>query len=141
MSPVKHKGYIRANTGAEEEKRADGQSGLGPHSATDSARVRIFAGSGKDDGGTTDASTFLTCNIEGLSINYRPFVISYVSGFDFILLTETSATCFPVVLFPSHDVYVSPGVRLTDTNTARLSGGVDLLVGIKRNSCVTHVHV
>ena len=84
---------------------------------------------------------FLTYNIERLSIIYRPFAISYVSSFDFILLTETFATCFPVLLFPSHDVYVSPGVRLADTNTARLSGGVDLLVRIKRNSCVTHVHV
>ena len=67
---------------------------------------------------------------------------SYISGFDFILLTETFSTCFPVHLFSLHDVVVSPGVRLTDSKTARLSGGVALLVRKKKlNSFVKHVRV
>ena len=67
---------------------------------------------------------------------------SYISGFDFILLTETFSTCFPVHLFPLHDVFVSPGVRLTDSKTARLSGGVALLVRRKKHfSFVKHVRV
>ena len=84
-------------------------------------------------GGTSDALTFLTYNIEGLSTIYQPCVRSYISGFDFILLTETFSTCFPVHLFSLHDVVVSPGVRLTDSKTARLSGGVALLVRRKKN--------
>ena len=95
-------------------------TGFGP------ARVNTFTG--KDDGGTSDALTFLTYNIEGLSTIYQPCVRSYISGFAFILLTETFSTCFPVHLFPLHDVFVSPGVRLTDSKTARLIGGVALLV-------------
>ena len=125
--------FSRAAAGAGKEKRADGQWGLEPHSATDSASwgfgpARVNTFTGKDDGGTSDALTFLTYNIEGLSTVYQPCVRSYISGFDFILLTETFSTCFPVHLFPLHDVFVSPGVRLTDSKTARLSGGVALLV-------------
>ena len=37
---------------------------------------------------------------------------SYISGFDFILLTETFSTCFPAHIFPLHHVFVSSGVRL-----------------------------
>ena len=85
--------------------------------------------------------TFLTYNIEGLSTIYQPCVRSYISGFDFILLTETFSTSFPVHLFPLHDVFVSPGVRLTDSKTVRLSGGVTLLVRKKLNSFVKHVRV
>ena len=125
--------FSRAAAGAGKEKRADGQWGLEPHSATNSASwgfgpARVNTFTGKDDGGTSDALMFLTYNIEGLSTIYQPCVRSYISGFDFILLTETFSTCFPVHLFPLHDVFVSPGVRLTDSKTARLSGGVALLV-------------
>ena len=52
------------------------------------------------------------------------------------MLTETFSTCFPL-----HDVFVSPGVRLTASKTARLSGGAALLVRKKLNSFVKHVRV
>jgi hypothetical protein len=67
-------------------------------------------------------------NIEGLSCLYDPEMRSYLAAFDFCLLVETFATTFPTLLFPNHDVFLSPAVRLTDAVTARLSGGVALLV-------------
>ena len=72
---------------------------------------------------------------------YQPGNISYISQFDFVLLTETFATQFPCNCFPSHDVFLSPGVRLSSSVTSRLSGGVAMLI---RKSCapfVKQIHV
>jgi hypothetical protein len=51
-----------------------------------------------------------------------------LAGYDIILLCETFAKEFPTVLFPSFDIIVSPGVRVTDGVTSRLSGGIALMV-------------
>ena len=45
-----------------------------------------------------------------------------------MFLTETFSATFPCYRFPLHDVFISPGVRLTDAVTARLSGGVVMLI-------------
>ena len=61
-----------------------------------------------------------------------------MSDFDFVFLTETFSVNFPSQLFPMHDVFLSPGIRLSDATTARLSGGVALLIKKDRkNSCKT----
>ena len=66
-----------------------------------------------------------------------------MSDFDFVFLTETFSVNFPSHLFPMHDVFLSPGIRLSDATTARLSGGVALLIkkeekkSCKTNSCGT----
>ena len=59
---------------------------------------------------------------------YEPDVRSYIANFDFILFVETFSNTFPSLLFPLHDVFHVPGVRLTDATTARLSGCVALFV-------------
>ena len=56
-------------------------------------------------------------------------------AFDFCLLVETFASSIPSHLFPEHDVIITPGVRLTKAVTARLSGGLALLV--KKSSGVS----
>ena len=56
---------------------------------------------------------------------------------------ETFRVNFPSHLFPVHDVFLSPGIRLSDATTARLSGGVALFIKkeeektvlVKLNSC------
>ena len=72
--------------------------------------------------------SFPTYNIEGLARLYEPDVRSYIANFDFVLLVETFSNTFPSLLFPLYDVFLVPGVKLTDATTARLSGGVALLV-------------
>ena len=52
----------------------------------------------------------------------------YISKFDIIVLTETFTSNFPVHLFPMHDAFVSNGVKLSDAPTARLCGGIAVLV-------------
>ena len=46
----------------------------------------------------------------------------------FVFLVETFSRTFPSLLFPLHDMFIVPGVKLTDAVTARLSGGVVLLI-------------
>ena len=40
-----------------------------------------------------------------------------------------------------YDVFISPGVRLTDSATARLSGGVAMLLRKQFANVVTRIHV
>ncbi|KAK7506239.1 hypothetical protein BaRGS_00002351 [Batillaria attramentaria] len=59
--------------------------------------------------------------------NLRFFGVSETDTYDacttaMVVLTETFSTTFPEHLFPLHDVLLSPGVRLSDSPTARLSG-------------------
>ena len=61
------------------------------------ARVGVFTG--EDYGETNYVLSFLTYNIERPSIIYEPCVKSYLSGFDFVLLTETFSAYFPAHLF------------------------------------------
>ena len=71
---------------------------------------------------------------------YEADVRSYIANFDFILLVETFSNTFPSLLFPLHDVFHVPGVRLTDATTARLSRGVALLVRKERSPFVCQIH-
>ena len=59
---------------------------------------------------------------------YEPDVRAYLAGFDFCLLVETFSKTFRSLLFPLHDVFIVPGVKLTDAVTARFSGCMVLLV-------------
>jgi hypothetical protein len=61
--------------------------------------------------------------------------------FDFVFLCETFASVFPNHLFPSFSTFQSPGVKLSDAPTARLSGGVCLLVSNKLMSFVEQITV
>ena len=70
----------------------------------------------------------MTYNIEGLARVYDPEIRTYINDFDFCLLVETFSSQFPGHLFPNHIAYVVPGVKLSDGVTARLSGGLTLLV-------------
>ena len=62
-------------------------------------------------------------------------------NYDFVLFTETFSFDFPSHLFPIYDVFISPGVRLTDSATARLSGGVAMLIKKQFANVVTRIHV
>ena len=85
--------------------------------------------------------SFLTYCVEGLSTVYEPCVRDLVSNYDFVLFTETFSADFPSHLFPMYDVFISPGVRLTDSATARLSGGVAMLIKKQFANVVTRIHV
>ena len=58
-----------------------------------------------------------------------------------MLLTETFSVEFPSHLFPLYPVFVSPGIKLTDAPTWRLSGGVALLVRKQFARFVKQIHV
>ena len=65
----------------------------------------------------------------------------YEPCYDFVLFTETFSADFPSHLFPMYDVFISPGVRLTDSATARLSGGVAMLIKKQFANVVTRIQV
>ena len=48
--------------------------------------------------------------------------------YDFALLVETFTETVPDSMFPSHQSFASPGVKVSDSTHGRLSGGVILLV-------------
>ena len=93
----------------------------------DIGRAHIGDGNCKPVPTATHVS-FVTYNTEGLSRLYEPDVRAYLADLDFCLLVETFSKTFPSLLFPLHDVFIVPGVKLTDAVTARLSGGVVLLI-------------
>ena len=72
---------------------------------------------------------------------YDADIRTYLRDFDFCLLVETFATKFPAHLFPDHDVFVIPGVRLSDGVTARLSGGLSLLIKTDLSKYVQQIEV
>ena len=74
--------------------------------------------------------SFLSYNIEGVSRLYDPELRNYLSSFDFCLLIETFTTSFlsGPMWFPDHDVFIAPAIRLSNAVTARLCGGLILLV-------------
>ena len=72
--------------------------------------------------------TFLTYNIEGLRIIYQPDVRSFLDNYDMVFFTETFASDFPRHLFPSFKIYISPAVKVSCSKTARMSGGVVMMV-------------
>jgi hypothetical protein len=57
------------------------------------------------------------------------------------LEVETFATKCPSHLFPEHDVFVIPGVRLSEGIAARLSGGLTLLVKKELSKYIKQIHV
>ena len=80
--------------------------------------------------------------MEGLSTVYEPCVRDLVSNYDFVLFTETFSADFPSHLFPMYDVFISLGIRLTDSATARWSGGVAMLIRSGQfANVVTRIHV
>ena len=85
--------------------------------------------------------SLVTYNIEGLSQLYEPEMRCYLADFDFCFIVETFATTFPSSLFPLYDVFVAPGVKLSEADTARLSGGVALLVKKELGKFVKQVKV
>ena len=90
---------------------------------------------------TPNRVSLVSYNIEGLSSLYDADTRLYLSAFDFCLLVETFALSIPSHLFPEHDVIITPGVRLTEAVTARLSGGLALRVKKQWSSFVEQVHV
>ena len=58
-----------------------------------------------------------------------------------MFLTETFPVNFPSHLFPMHNIFLSPGIRLSDATTARLSGGVALLIKKEKSVHVKQIHV
>ena len=92
---------------------------------------------------TPNHVSLVSYNIEVLSSLYDADTRFYLSAFDFCLLVETFASSIPSHLFPEHDVIITPGVRLTEVVTARLSGsgGLALLVKKQWSSFVERVHV
>ena len=85
--------------------------------------------------------SFLIYNVERLSTVYEPCVRDFVSNYDFVFFTETYSADFPSHLFPMYDVFISPGVRSADSATARLSGGVAMLIKKQFANVVTCIHV
>jgi hypothetical protein len=79
--------------------------------------------------------------VEGLASIYQSCVRSFISAYDFVVLTETFSTDFPSHLFPLFDVFISPGVKLSDSVTARLSGGVVILIKKQCATIVKRIHV
>ena len=65
-----------------------------------------------DDVGT---HFILTHNGEGLSTVYEACVRNLVFNYDLVLFTETFSADFPSHLFPVYNVFIWPGVRLTDS--------------------------
>ena len=60
-----------------------------------------------------------------------------------MFLTETFLVNFHSHLFPMHDVFLSPGIRLSDATTARLLDGVVLLIKKEEDKSVLvkQIHV
>ena len=85
--------------------------------------------------------SFLTYNIEGLSTLYQQEQRAYISKFDIIVLTETFSTTFPSHLFPMYEVWVAKGVKVSDAPTARLCGGVALLIKKQFLPFVTRIYL
>ena len=91
---------------------------------------------------TPNHVSLVSYNIEGLSSLHDADTRLYLSAFDFCLLVETFASPIPLHLFPERDaIIITPGVRLTEAVTARLSGGLALLVKKQWSSFVERVHV
>lgn len=72
---------------------------------------------------------------------YDSDVQLYIRTFDFVCLTETFSITFPSFLYPDYEPFISPGIRLTDATTARLSGGVVVMVRKAYLHLVRHITV
>ena len=61
--------------------------------------------------------------------------------YDFALLVETFTDTVPDSMFPSHESFVSPGVKVSDSIHCRLSGGVILLVKKELSEYVERINI
>ena len=66
----------------------------------------------------------------------------YVLDIDFVFLTETFTESVPEDMFPNHDIYVAPGIKLSESVFGRLCGGVASNAGESplRRSCIRDLH-
>lgn len=85
--------------------------------------------------------SIVSWNIEGYSVLYDNTVCDYLASFQIAVLVETFATNFPTTLFPNHQCYLSPGVRVSDAPTSRLCGGVSVLAEKTLDDFIERVHV
>jgi hypothetical protein len=87
--------------------------------------------------------SFLSYNIEGTSSLYDAELRTYISNFDVCLLVETFACSFPNAdsWFPNHKTFIVPGVKLSDSTTGRLSGGLFLLIKKELVEYIDSFHV
>lgn len=76
----------------------------------------------------------MTFNVEGLrTITDECDFPSLIEKYDITFLVETFTKTIPASIFPSHEIYDSPGVKINDNVHGRLSGGVGFLV--KKSLC------
>ena len=83
-------------------------------------------------------------NVEGLRILYNQEVCAFLNDFDLIICVETFAATLPesiLEMFPNYKIYISPAIEVNDASTARLSGGVLVLVKRSLLNFVEKVHV
>lgn len=66
-------------------------------------------------------------------------LVSFVDGYDFVLLVETFVDIVPKTLFPNHEIFICPGVRVSESIHGRLCGGVILLVKNKWEKYVERI--
>ena len=73
--------------------------------------------------------SFVTFNIEGLWSMVNELDLAFwVRKYDLVVLVETFTDSVPDTLFPTHDIFVCPGVKISDSVHGRLSGGIAILV-------------
>lgn len=72
---------------------------------------------------------------------YQNGLKEFLQNYDIIVLTETFTLSFPSHLFDQYTVFTSPGIRLSDSTTARLSGGIAILVKKTYSDFVKRIHV
>ena len=90
----------------------------------------------------TRTLSLVSLNVEGLWRIANQFDIgTFAESHDFILLVETFTKTVPDSLFPSHKVFDSPGVKVSDSIHGRLSGGVVFLVKNELCSFVERVDI
>ena len=65
----------------------------------------------------------------------------YVLDIDFVFLTETFTESVPEDMFPNHDIYVAPGIKLSESVFGRLCGGVACLIKKSLTPFVTYIYL
>ena len=61
--------------------------------------------------------------------------------YDFALLVETFSETVPDSMLPSHESFVTPGVKVSDSIHGRLSGGVILLFRKELSEYVERINI
>lgn len=79
-----------------------------------------------------------------MDVLYDSEVCSYINKFDFIVCIETFKLTVPDSLsnlYTNHELYSSPAINVNDAKTARLSGGVIVMIKKSLSDFVERVHV